>query len=356
MKKILLCIIAAIYCNFGYSQITQTFLDDVNKYLKTFDNGYYGHIEINDGYLIVKYASGKYSKALLSDLETYAEKSEEKKVVIKCKDNKECVYSTYTDSYHPQFGFSQNESFNTMELSVKLSTLLLSYSLEKDAKQSIKASNENKTVKNETIAKNTKLDKAIMEFNKYLETFDNGYYRKITEKDGTLYLKFKSGVTNQIDLRDISEVKILNNSSSGTKVAFMCKDNKNCMYSGWTKSYEEYQCFFTNSQFDPKPMQDLMQNILYTYKYPNLDFGKSKGNETKNKETFSAIKIGTKVELLEIDSKDKNYNTTKGYLKNRGTAKTDLKPTGDGYYKGMIEFYSDFNVISFERIKVKVLQ
>ena len=41
----------------------QSSLKKINEYLKTFDNGYYGYLEIKDGYLYDRFPSGKYSKS-----------------------------------------------------------------------------------------------------------------------------------------------------------------------------------------------------------------------------------------------------------------------------------------------------
>ncbi len=90
-------------------------LKKINDYLKTFDNGYYGYLEIKDGYLFDRYKSGKYSKISMSDMSTITEESS-KKIVINCKNEKECVYSTYTNSYHTTLSFSQSEDFNTTKL------------------------------------------------------------------------------------------------------------------------------------------------------------------------------------------------------------------------------------------------
>ena len=90
-------------------------LKKINDFLKTFDDGYYGYLEIKNGVLYDRYKSGKYSKISMSDFSTVTEESS-KKVVINCKNGKECVYSTYTDSYHTTLSFSQTDEFNTSKL------------------------------------------------------------------------------------------------------------------------------------------------------------------------------------------------------------------------------------------------
>jgi hypothetical protein len=64
----------------------------------------------------------------------------------------------------------------------------------------------------------------------------------------------------------------------------------------------------------------------------------------------------TYVEVISIDNTDKKYNQLKDYTGKKGTTKTALKPNSDGTYSGMIEFSFDFNVISFEKVNVKIVQ
>jgi hypothetical protein len=71
--------------------------------------------------------------------------------------------------------------------------------------------------------------------------------------------------------------------------------------------------------------------------------------------TKKEIPRDTYVEVVSIDNADKNYNTLKEYIGKKGTTKTALKQNSDGTYSGMIEFTFDFNVISFEKVTVKII-
>jgi hypothetical protein len=71
--------------------------------------------------------------------------------------------------------------------------------------------------------------------------------------------------------------------------------------------------------------------------------------------TKKEIPRDTYVEVVSIDNADKNYNTLKEYINKKGTTKTALKQNSDGTYSGMIEFTFDFNVISFEKVTVKII-
>jgi len=104
-----------------------TELKKVNDYLKTFDNGYYGYLEIKDGYLYDRFKSGKYNEVLLDKLGKASIETADRKVIIPCKDNVACVFSTYTDSYHKQMSFSQSTDFNTGELITLLDNLISAY-------------------------------------------------------------------------------------------------------------------------------------------------------------------------------------------------------------------------------------
>ena len=63
MKKTTATIILITLFHVGFSQSYKEELKKVNDFLKTFDNGYYGYLEIKDGYLYDRFPSGKYSKS-----------------------------------------------------------------------------------------------------------------------------------------------------------------------------------------------------------------------------------------------------------------------------------------------------
>jgi hypothetical protein len=71
--------------------------------------------------------------------------------------------------------------------------------------------------------------------------------------------------------------------------------------------------------------------------------------------TNKEIPRNTNIVVVAIDNSNKNYNQLKDYIGKQGTTKTPLKPNNDGSYTGMIEFFSDFNVISFEKVTVKII-
>ena len=102
-------------------------LDRINTFFETFDGGYYGHFEIKDGVLYNYFKSGKYASAKMADLAIATEEEPSRKVILSCKDGGECVYSTYTDSYHAKMQFSTNGNFNTKELIDLFNELINAY-------------------------------------------------------------------------------------------------------------------------------------------------------------------------------------------------------------------------------------
>jgi hypothetical protein len=107
MKKTTATILLITLFYVGFSQSYKEELKKVNDFLKTFDNGYYGYLEIKDGFLYDRFPSGKYSKSEIKYLGKAYEEDPGKKVSINCIEGRECVFSTYTDSYHGSIGFSQ---------------------------------------------------------------------------------------------------------------------------------------------------------------------------------------------------------------------------------------------------------
>ncbi len=116
MKNTLILLFLTIFISKTYSQTYTEALNKVNDYLKTFDNGYYGYLEISGDYLYDYYQSGKYCKANIYDLSEASVAEASRKVVINCKLASDCIYSTYTNTYHGELPFSATTDFNTSKL------------------------------------------------------------------------------------------------------------------------------------------------------------------------------------------------------------------------------------------------
>lgn len=116
MRKIYSLIVVLLLSLSLQAQDYVKVLNRINTFFETFDGGYYGHFEIKDGILYNYFQSGKYASANMADLTIATEEEPSRKVILKCKDGGECVYSTYTDSYHAKMQFSTNVDFNTRKL------------------------------------------------------------------------------------------------------------------------------------------------------------------------------------------------------------------------------------------------
>ena len=68
-------------------------LDKLNEYLKTFDNGYYGHFEVSDDYVREIFKSGKYIYFRMEDIEGAEIQEKNNRVILKCKGNNNCISS-----------------------------------------------------------------------------------------------------------------------------------------------------------------------------------------------------------------------------------------------------------------------
>lgn len=231
-------------------------LATLNRYLKRFKGGYYGYMEINDGYLYDNYLSGKYSKMKISDIDKVIEVETNKEVAITCKNGKECVYSTYTDSYHDEMPFSNNgETFNTKELINMLNNVINAY---KNTGSSSSSSN-NTTTSSSSVKYKAALDKV----NNYLKTFDSGYYGYLEIKDGYLYDRFKSGKYSKVLISDLDKAV---EETPNTKVVIKCSGSKECVFSTYTDSYHNQMSFSQDKSFNTKELIDLLNNLIAAYK------------------------------------------------------------------------------------------
>jgi hypothetical protein len=253
----------------------------VNDFLKTFDNGYYGYLEIKDGYLYDRFPSGKYSKSEIKYLGNAYEAEQNKKVSMDCTGGKDCVYSTYTDSYHKNVGFSQTADFNTSELITLLDNLIAACketdnnsasesAAEKRKAESLKSKNAIISSSSSSAANTTpgNYQTALKNLNDYLKTFDNGYYGYFEVKDGYIYDRFKAGKYNKFKMEDMEGAVI---QEQYKRVIFKCKGDNKCISTDWKENgKEDYTQFTTGSAFNYQQLADLLDNFrdAYTGKKP----------------------------------------------------------------------------------------
>ncbi|MCB9032697.1 MAG: hypothetical protein H6553_02555 [Chitinophagales bacterium] len=220
-------------------------LAKLNRYLTRFKEGYYGTMEIKDGYLYDNYQSGKYSKIKVTDIDKVIEVETGTEVAIKCKNNSKCVYSTYTNDYHDEMPFSnKGNKFNTQELIDLINNVLNAYN---------KSSNN----------KNTDYKTALNKVNKYLKTFDNGYYGYLEVKDGYLYDRFKSGKYSKAKIEDLGKAK---EDTPNKKVVINCFSNQDCVYSTYTELYHSQMTFSQTESFNTQELINLLNDFIKAYK------------------------------------------------------------------------------------------
>jgi hypothetical protein len=280
MRKISVTIILATIFYSSFSQSYKEQLKKVNDFLKTFDNGYYGYLEIKDGYLYDRFPSGKYSKSEIKYLGKAYESDPGKKVSINCIDGKDCVFSTYTDSYHESIGFSQTYSFNTSQLINLLDNLITAYKktngTNTDNDDDIDYNAEKRRLEglksNIDITSNSSVNKsntsgnyqsALKKLNDYLKTFDNGYYGYYEVKDGYIYERFKAGKYNKFKMEDMEGAVI---QEQYNRVIFKCKGDNKCISTDWkTNGQEEYTQFVTTGKYNYQELADLLNNFRDAY-------------------------------------------------------------------------------------------
>lgn len=72
-------------------------LNELNEFLKDFDDGYYGYIEVVDDFIVIRFQEGKYSKFKIKDMampewnDTYGQ------VTWDCKNSSNCVLTDWND-------------------------------------------------------------------------------------------------------------------------------------------------------------------------------------------------------------------------------------------------------------------
>jgi hypothetical protein len=353
MKKTTATIILITLFHVGFSQSYKEELKKVNDFLKTFDKGYYGYLEIKDGYLYDRFASGKYSKSEIKYLGKAYEEDPGKKVSINCIDGRECVFSTYTDSYHGSIGFSQTLSFNTSELITLLDNLIAAYKKSTGNSKNDVALNDNNTTKTESVnstktatTSNSNYQSSLKKINEYLKTFDNGYYGYLEIKDGYLYDRFPSGKYSK------SEIKYLGNAvelDDQFKVSIDCIEGKDCVFSTYTDSYHSSISFSQSGYFDKEVLVTLLNNLLSDYKKSN---GKYKNEETE---------ITNKTEITENTKTTNNSSVSAGDYQSALKKLNDYLKTFDNGYYGYFEvkdgyIYDRFKAGKYNKFKMEDIE
>ncbi len=335
MRKISSALLFIIIINSGFSQTYKEQLKAVNDYLKTFDNGYYGYLEIKDGFLYDRFPSGKYSKSEIKYLGNAVALDNEYKVSIECTDSKDCVFSTYTDSYHKNISFSQTEYFDKEVLVGLLNNLLTAYKKNTGNYKNDIALIENKT----STSSNSDYQTALKKLNDYLKTFDNGYYGYLEIKDGYLYDRFKDG--NNYCKAKISDIGKAYEKEPKRKVELYCKGTDNCLFSTFTNQNYNSFSFSQSTDFNTTELISLLDNLVAACKETN-----TKNKDGENNIDYAAEK--RRQESLKSNTDNNGNNTTSTKNNSTGNYQSALKKLND-YLKTFDNgYYGYFEVINNE--------
>ncbi len=254
--------------NTGY----QSPLKKLNDYLKTFDNGYYGYFEVKEGYLYGRFPSGKYTKTPLAKLGSATVAETKRKVTIPCKDNEECVFSTYTDSYHSMLSFSQSTDFNTTELINLLDNFVNAYngnssSTSQSGANSARLEREKESPKPITETEPVKVDrskylKSLNALNLYLKTFNPETYGEVEIILDKVYFNFKvSGpYYSYIPISDLLQKTTVLTMPDEIKIS--CNGSSKCFYSSYAKSNTDHFRFFSLTVKDLTKMRQLVDDFI----------------------------------------------------------------------------------------------
>jgi hypothetical protein len=322
MKKTISAILFITLFHSGFSQSYKEQLKVVNDYLKTFDNGYYGYLEIKDGFLYDRFPSGKYSKSEIKYLGNAVALDNEYKISIECTDSKDCVFSTYTDSYHKNISFSQSEYFDKEVLVGLLNNLLTAYKKNTGNYKNDVALVENKT----STSSNNTYQSALKKLNDYLKTFDNGYYGYFEVINDELFIRLKTGFYCQAKIKDLDKAYVL---ETNKKIEIRCLGGKNCMNATYTTGKTTGLKMYQDQNFDSAEFIQLINDLISTLKKSNSNTDNS-GNEA------AILKTNTN----NSNNSTSNYST-KSTTNNNSTAnyQTALKKLNDylksfdnGYY------------------------
>ncbi len=345
MKRIGTACLLILFISCVYGQSYQPSLKKLNDYLKTFDNGYYGYMEVKDGYLIEHFKSGNYCKASMKDLEGGIDQPQYNRVILGCKDNKKCIYSTWntTSPYDEYIQFTTSGTFNRQELVDLLNNFIGAYN---------NKSNNTSTTKTST-GKNY-VD-ALKKLNDYLITFDGDRYQGMEIKDGYIYNHYKNGNYSNAKIEDI-DTAIINSTYGNIKLT--CKDNKSCIYSTITKSYHEYFNFQSTTVKDLTVLAGLLNDFMSALK--NKQSTKSTSTSTSGTNRNEAAK--QRQEKKGTDDTDDFFgllldmpNTSETPVKEEVSAKTSN--TDPAKYSKALKDINDylkiFNPEVYDRIEVK---
>lgn len=234
----------------------QVQLDNLNNYLKTLNNGYYGQLEVKDGYVYRTTTVGNYDRFKMEDVGEAYVNAKYKSVKLKCNNNPTCIETNWTPTKTNDYiGFTANYRFDYQELATLLNNFRDAY-LGKSVAQPV--SKPNNTASYQLY---------LTKLNNYLKIFDGGYFGNFEVKDGYVILKMKSGNYCKFKMEDMENGKILSVLSDNDLLKFQCKNNKECMETNWTSSKKDSYIGFSqeDNPIDYQPLALLLNNFRESY-------------------------------------------------------------------------------------------
>jgi hypothetical protein len=198
------------------------------------------------------------------------------------EDNQECIFSTYTDSYHSYMDFSQNDKFNEKELEKLLNNLVASCKIEYEKEVAalgvvVDPNLEEKINElNGNPGANSRMSEGVSrngyqgpldKLNAYLAKFNPETYRDIEVKEGKVYFSF--AVYTMIYHSFISIDDLKNNVSIAQGNAFgdpqirmRCNDDRKCFYSNYSNDYTDHFRFFSTTVEDLSELDTLLKDFI----------------------------------------------------------------------------------------------
>ena len=249
-------------------------LDALNNFLTSFDDGFFGHMEVKDGYIFTRFKGGSFNKFKMQDMQDAVIEGE--KVMFRCKNNVYCQSTDWKENSN-KYSHFYGDKVTTSQL-VELKDLLnnfkkaylntlsvgdeetndygtLSDDLDK-FKSNIDILNVN------TTSKNVNYEQALVELNNYLKVFDGTRYKGLEIKEGYIYSNYSNGNSSKAKMSDIDNA-YLNEEYQYVKLA--CKNAQQCIFSTITGGYHDYFNFQTSTGKDLNKLLHLLNNFVDAY-------------------------------------------------------------------------------------------
>lgn len=372
MKRInFLIVFLVTLLNSGFSQSYREQLKRINDYLKTFDNGYYGYLEIKDDYLYDRFKDGtNYCKGKLSDLDYAFEKEKNRKVDIACKGSNTCVFSTFTNQDYNSFTFSQSNDFNTTQLIKLFNDFItayknsntnntnnkddnMDYGAERKKSDSYKSNisiNEasgTKSKNNSTGNYQTSLEK----LNTFLKPMDAELKKWIEIKNGYIIEHFRGTYTSKAKISDIEGVE---KDANYNVVHLYCKNKSKCVYSDYMKSDYDYFNYNCSSASEMNTLYSLMTDFW------NQLTGKKSPATDNNDDDWIDEDFDELAKVAPKTNTSSKTTSSSGYQSELKKLNDYLKTFDNGYY-GYFEvkdgyIYDRFKAGKYNKFKMEDME